>query len=184
MSSRLTDGMLCGEGNQTTYMASSFANSFSGPEGLLIGAALILFFIVRQFSTRRVLSLLNVIAPAALLYFGLQGLGDLDSTSWLLLGISLSLAIVFGAARGMSFRVWTDASGQAVMRGGGLTIVLWLATFAAKALLTFAEIKLGLGTAGTSAAASLLPGALTIATQLLVVYLRAQDQRQVSYRVS
>ena len=165
-------------------MATSLANTFSGPEGLLIGAALIVFFIVRQFSTRRVLSLANLLAPAALLYFGLQGLGDLDSTGWMLLGVGMSLGIAFGVARGMTFRVWTDASGQAVMRGGGLTVVLWVATIAAKALLTFIEIKLGLAAGATSSAASLLPGAATIAAQVLVVYLRAQDERLASYRVS
>jgi hypothetical protein len=165
-------------------MPTSFANSFSGPQGLLIAAALIVFFIVRQFGTRRVLSLWNVLAPAALLYFGLQGLAELDSTGWLLLGFSLSLAMALGVARGLTFRVWTDTSGQAWMRGGVPTLLLWIATIAVKAALTLAEIKFGLGSASTSAAASLIPGAVTIAAQLLVVYLRAQDARVASYQLS
>ena len=166
-------------------MATSFANTFSGPQGLLLGAALIVFFIVRQFGTRRVLSLWNVLAPAALLYFGLlQGLGELDSTGWLLLGFSMSLAIAFGVARGLTFRVWTDEGGQAWMRGSVLTLVLWVATIAAKIAVTFVEIKLGMGPHATSAAASLLPAAVTIGAQVLVVYLRAQDGRLTSYRAS
>jgi hypothetical protein len=165
-------------------MANTFADTFSGPQGLLLGAALIVFFIARQFGTRRVLSLWNVLAPAALLYFGLQGLGDLDSTGWLLLGFSTSLAIAFGVARGLTFHVWTDDKGQAWMRGNALTLALWIATIVAKATLTFAEIKLGLGAQSTAAAASLLPGAVTIGAQVLVVYLRAQDDRVASYRLS
>jgi len=165
-------------------MASNFANNFSGPEGLLIGAALILFFIIRQFSTRAVLSLWNVAAPAALLYFGLQGLGDLDSTGWLLLGFSISVALALGVARGLTFRIWTGDDGRALMRGGAWTLVLWTATIAVKAALTFAEIRFGFGAAASSTAASLLPGAVTIGAQVLVVYLRAQDQRVASYPVS
>jgi hypothetical protein len=165
-------------------MASSFTNNFSGPEGLLIGAALILFFIIRQFSTRPVLSLWNVAAPAALLYFGLQGLGNLDSSAWLLVGFSISLAIALGVARGLTFRVWTNDQGRALMRGGAWTLVLWIAPVAVKAALTFAEVQFGFGVAANSSAASLLPGAVTIGAQVLVVYLRAQDQRIASLRVS
>ena len=97
-------------------MPSTFANAFGGPEGLLVAAALIVFFIVRQFSARRVLSVGNVIAPAALLYFAVQSVGGMDSTGWVLLGISLSFAIALGVARGLSFRVWTDANGYAMMQ--------------------------------------------------------------------
>lgn len=165
-------------------MATNFASSLSGPEGLLIAAALVLFFIIRQFTTRAVLSLFNLVAPAVLVYFGLQGLGDLDATAWLLLGISLSLAIALGAARGVTFRVWTDQNGQAMMRGTGPTVALWIATIAVKVALTFAEIKFGFGAATASSAASYLSGAATLAAQVLVVYLRAQDQRLASYQVS
>lgn len=165
-------------------MASNLASTFSGPEGLLIGAALILFFIVRQFRTRAVLSLFNLAVPAVLLYFGLQGLGDLDATAWLLLGISVSLAIALGAARGATFHVWTDPNGQAMMRGTRLTVALWIATIAVKVALTFAEIQFGFGAAAASGAASYLAGAATIGAQVLVVYLRAQDQRLPSYQLS
>jgi len=165
-------------------MPTNFANIFSGPEGLLVGAALILFFIARQFTTRPVLSVFNVIAPAALLYFGLQNLGNLDSTGWLLLGMSLSLAFALGAARGITFRLGTGARGQAVMRGTSLTVVLWIATIATKALLTFVTIRLGFGAEVASPAMSLLPAAVTIGAQLLVVYLRAHDERRAAYQVS
>jgi hypothetical protein len=166
-------------------MPTTFADTFSGPQGLLIGAAVILFFIVRQFRSRRVLSLANLVAPAALLYFGFQGVHSLDATGWALLGLSTSLAVALGAARGVTFRVWTDARGEPMMQGTGLTVALWVATIAVKVALTFIEMELGLGAATSSLAQSLLPGAATVAAQLLVVYLRSQDQRAaLSYRVS
>jgi hypothetical protein len=162
-----------------------FALNLVGIEGLLIGVVAILFFLVRQFSTRRVISLLNVIIPAALLYFGIQGLGQLDSTGWLLLGFSISLAIALGVARGVTFRVWTDERGQQLMRGGALTLVMWVVTIAVRAAITYSEIRLGLAPSTPSTAELWLPAAATIAAQLLVVYLRAQDQQHlVSYRLS
>jgi hypothetical protein len=161
------------------------ALNFSGIEGVLIGVVAILFFLVRQFSTRRVLSLANVIIPIALLYFGIQGLNQLDSVGWLVLGFSISLAIALGVARGVTFRVWTDERGQQLMRGGALTLAIWLVTIAVRAAITFGEVRLGLAPAATSPAELWLPAAATIAAQLLVVYLRAQDQLHlVSYRLS
>jgi hypothetical protein len=162
-----------------------FALNLAGFEGLLIGVAAILFFLVRQFSTRRVVSLANVIIPAVLLYFGIQRLGQLDSTGWLVLGFSISLAIALGVARGVTFRVWTDEHGQQLMRGGALTLAMWLVTIAVRTGMTFAEVRLGLAPATISPAELWLPAAATIAAQLLVVYLRAQDQRHlIGYRLS
>lgn len=165
-------------------MANNFADVFSGPEGLLIGAALIVFFIVRQFSARRVLSLANLIAPAALLYFGAQGISSLDASGWVLLGISMSLAFALGSARGVTFRVWTNPNGDAMMQGTGFTLALWITTIAIKVVLTFVESKLGFGAAYGSTVQALLPGATTIGAQLLVVYLRALDQRAVKHSMS
>jgi len=55
---------------------------------------------------------------------------------------------------------------------------------AVKAARTFAEIQFGFGAAAGSTAASLLPGAVTIGAQVLVVYLRARDQCVASFGVS
>jgi hypothetical protein len=165
-------------------MATNLADVFSGPEGLFIGAALIVLFIARQFSARRVLSLANLIAPAALLYFGAQGIGSLDASGWVLLGISMSLAFALGAARGVTVRVWTNPNGDAMMQGTGVTLALWIATIVIKVALTVVESKLGFGAVYGSTVQALLPGAATIAAQLLVVYLRALDQRGVEYSVS
>src|SRR5262245_11307384 len=125
-------------------MINAFSSNFSGLEGALIALAVLVFFIVRQFSTRRVLNWFNVIAPAALLYFGLQGIDRLDSIGWLVLGLSLSLGIGLGVVRGTSYRVWLDGQGQMLMRGGALTLVLWAATIGIKLLATVVEIHFGL----------------------------------------
>ena len=137
------------------------------------------FFIVRQFSTRGVTSLLNVIAPLALLYFGLQDVGQLDSAGWVILTASLSLAVALGFARGLTFRVWHGPDGRALMRGTPLTLGLWVLTLAVKIGLTFAEAKLGFGAVVVNNAVTFLPGAATLAAQALVVWLRAQDLRFV-----
>jgi hypothetical protein len=149
-------------------------------EAALIGLAVIVFFIVRQFTTRPVASRWTVLAPVVLAFFGLQGLGALDATGWLLLGFSMSLGVVLGFARGTTFRVWTNERGRALMRGTALTLVLWLATFAVKIGVSMVERQMGLGSLTTSTAEIWLPAAATIAAQTAVVYLRARDQQLVT----
>ena len=156
-------------------LTSNFSGA--GLEGAVIGVAVLVLFIFRQFSTRSVTSLLNFIAPLALLYFGLQGVSQLDSAGWVLLTASLSLGVALGFARGMTFRIWIGPTGQALMRGGGLTLGLWVLTFAVKIGLTYAEARLGYGSEVANNAVTLLPGAATLAAQALVVWLRAEDLR-------
>lgn len=151
-------------------------SNLQGLEGALVGLALVVFFIVRQFSTRRVLSLWTVGLPLVLAYFGLQALGSLDTAGWLLLGLNLSLGTALGFVRGATLRVWPDPrTGEALMRGTPLTAALWVATIAVRVVLSFVEIKLGFAPLSSSSAESFLPAAATIAAQVLVVYLRARD---------
>jgi hypothetical protein len=150
-----------------------FTNS-AGLESALIGLAVLVFFIARQFTTRRVVSVWTVGAPLVLVYFGLQGLTNPDAIAWLLLGINLSLGVALGFARGMTFRVWPDADGQALMRGTMLTLLLWVATFMVRLAASFVEARMGFAVMSGNAA-MLLPAAATIAAQTLVVYLRSQD---------
>ncbi|HYW87830.1 MAG TPA: hypothetical protein VFB50_08675 [Chloroflexota bacterium] len=150
-------------------------NNLSGFQGALIGLALVVFFIVRQFSTRRATSTWMFLVPLALAYFGLQGLGQISSTGWLLLGVNLSLGVGLGLARGMTFRVWAGEQGEALMRGTALTLVLWVATIAVRIVLSIAEVRFGLVAMPPSTAEMLLPAAATIAAQVLAVYLRGHD---------
>jgi hypothetical protein len=151
--------------------------NLSGLEGALIGLAVLVFFIVRQFTTRSVTSRWSVLAPLVLAYFGLQGLGQLDATGWVLLGVNLSLGVGLGFLRGMTFRVWANEYGQALMRGTSLTLMLWLVTLGMKVGLTLLAYRFGLGAQASGNAETMLPAAATIAAQTLVVYLRAQDRR-------
>lgn len=152
-----------------------FTNS-AGLQPVLIGAAFIVFFVARQFATRPVISRWNVLVPIALAFIGLQGLTDPAQTSWLFLGVNLSLGVVLGFARGMTFRVWPEMNGRALMRGTLLTLLLWVATFAIRFAASVVEAKLGF-IVGAGTADILLPAAATIGVQTLVVYLRSQDLR-------
>jgi len=151
-------------------------------EGAVIGIAILVWFIFRQFRPRRVTSVFNFVAPLVLLVFGLQGLGRLDTAGWMILGMSLSIAVALGFARGTTFRIWSGPDGQALMRGTPLTFGLWVLTFAVKFALTYAEARMGLGAEVSSTL--FLPAAVTLAAQALVVYLRAQDLRCLGYRLS
>ena len=151
--------------------------NLSGPVGALLGLTVIALFVFRQFSTRRVASRWAVGLPLVLAYFGLQSVGQLDSIGWLLLGINVSLGVALGFARAATLRIWTGEQGEALMRGTALTLVLWLATIAVRAVMSIAEVKLGFGATVATGAESLLPAAVTIGAQSLVAYLRAQDQR-------
>ena len=93
-----------------------FANS-TARQSILIGAVVIVFFIARQFATRPVVSRWNVLVPVALGFVGLQSLTDLAQSAWLFLGFNLSLGLLLGFARGITLRVWPDATGRVMMRG-------------------------------------------------------------------
>src|SRR5579871_3578389 len=95
--------------------------NLQGLVGALVALAVVGLFSARQFSTRRVNSLWTIVLPLVLAYLGLQSLGQLDSTGWLLLGVNLSVGLVLGLARGMTLRVWTGQQGEALMRGTRLT---------------------------------------------------------------
>jgi hypothetical protein len=163
-------------------LATNFSSG--GLAAAAIGVAILVFFIFRQFSTRRVTSLFNVLVPLALLYLGIQRVDQLDSTGWVLLGAGVSLGVVLGFARGVTFRIWTGPDGRAVMRGTPLTLMLWVLTFAVKIALTFGEARFGLGADVGNSAVTFLPAAATLAAQAVVVYLRAQDVRFVGARAS
>jgi hypothetical protein len=154
--------------------------NFSSLEGALIGLAVLVFFVVRQFSTRPVLSLWGIGLPLVLAYLGIQGLLSLDQTGWLLLGVNLSLGAALGFARGTSVRLWVDEHGQALMRGTALTMLLWVATVGVKVLLSIVERQMGLGALSTSNTEIMLPAAVTIAVQVLVMYLRSRDLAAVA----
>jgi hypothetical protein len=153
--------------------------SGAGLEGALIGIAVLVFFMFRQFSTRGVTSIVNVLAPLLLLYFGLQGVGQLDAVGWVILTASLSLGVALGFARGITFRIWPSVDGRVLMRGTALTLMLWVLTIAVKIGLAYAEAQLGYGADVANSSVTFLPAAATLGAQALVIWLRAQDLRLV-----
>ncbi|MCO5970847.1 hypothetical protein [Actinoallomurus soli] len=53
-----------------------------------------------------------------------------------LLVVSLIASAFFGALRGRTMRMWRDRDGVVYRRGGGVTLLLWLATIATRLVLT------------------------------------------------
>ncbi|HLZ31743.1 MAG TPA: hypothetical protein VKV73_30845, partial [Chloroflexota bacterium] len=80
---------------------------------VLIGLAVAGFFIVRQFSARRILSVGTMLLPLGLAGFGAANLGQLDAMGLVSLAINTSLAMALGVMRGMTFRIWSDEDGEA-----------------------------------------------------------------------
>ena len=60
-------------------------SNLSSLEAVLIGLAVAVFVIVRQFSARRITSVWALLVPLGLAYFGAANLGQLDTTGFVLL---------------------------------------------------------------------------------------------------
>lgn len=157
-------------------------NLLSNPsslEGVLIGLVVAALVIVRQFGTRPVLSAWMVLVPLGLAYFGATNFTALDAAGLALLSVNTSLGIGLGVMRGMTFRLWTDDSGRALMQGTLVTLLFWVLTIGVKLGLSVLERQSGLSSASNTAV-QLIPVAATLAAQNLVVYLRSRDQRLVT----
>ncbi len=85
---------------------------FSQPVTILIGIALVLFVIIRQFMTRPDTPTSLLIGAAIL---AVLGISSLPGTPALLLAVNDPFATVLGVLRGGTFRLWRDDRGQAVV---------------------------------------------------------------------
>ncbi|MGW5362479.1 hypothetical protein [Actinopolymorpha pittospori] len=111
---------------------------------LIVGVTAVI--LVSQFSTRPVRTL-TYLWVALLLARGCVPPGPARATgagiAFLVLGLVVSA--VFGYARGRTMPMWRDAAGRLCRRGGRVTLLLWLATLAARlglgalAVLAFGE---------------------------------------------
>src|SRR5579859_5988975 len=119
--------------------------SLSSLTPILIGLAIAALVIVRQFSARRVASVWMIAVPFGLAAFGATGLGNLDTTGLVLVALNTSLAVALGVMRGTTFRIWSGASGEALMQGTRLTVLLWAATIGVRVVVSLIERQLGLG---------------------------------------
>jgi len=156
------------------------SNPSSSLEAVVIGLAVAVFVIVRQLSARRVTSTWTMLLPLGLAAFGLANLGQLDPTGLVMVAINTSLAVGLGVMRGTTVRIWSGESGEALMQGTRLTLLLWAATIGVRVAVVFVEQLAGPGALASGGAALLIPVAATLAAQNLVVYLRSKDQQLIA----
>jgi hypothetical protein len=139
----------------------------------LVGLAIAVFIIVRQFTPRRLTLGWLVLVPTALGLYGLTALGPLTQTALLLLGINSGLAAGMGALRGGTMRLWLGPEGDMYTRGTLLTMLFWLLTIGFRLGVYALERSTGALTLG-SGTELMIPVAVTLGVQNLVVYLRGQ----------
>jgi hypothetical protein len=104
---------------------------------ILLIAAAVVWILVRQLRTAPVRPRLLVLAPLALAYFGLRAVPTSlwqDAADLVLLAVSGVVSAALGVERGRTIAVWRDAQGTWWRRGSRLTLVLWGALFAARAV--------------------------------------------------
>ncbi|MEU7828067.1 MULTISPECIES: hypothetical protein [unclassified Nonomuraea] len=141
---------------------------------LLIPAAVI-FVVYRQMMTRPTARNGIVYVSAALVALGLLT-GGLIDTAQLALSLALVVveaiaAVVFGAVRAATVRVWMDEAGVTWSKATPLTLLAWLASVASRVGLYFAGTALGLN---VSTSGILFFVGLTIGAQALLVARRGR----------
>jgi hypothetical protein len=104
---------------------------------IVIGVAVVALVIVRQMSTRRVredsslrLTLILGVIGIVLMVQAVKG-HTLPSRAVVVVVVGLVLAVVLGAARALTVRIWRDPSGTAWRRGTPWTAALWVVSLAA-----------------------------------------------------
>jgi hypothetical protein len=103
--------------------------NLSNPAVILIGIALIVFLIGRQFVAQPVNEGRLWLVPLALTVYGVYLISQTPPGGLLeiaLLMVNVVVAGVLGVARGMSMRVWRDAAGRLLQQGTLVTFGLWL----------------------------------------------------------
>jgi hypothetical protein len=104
---------------------------------IVIGVAVVALLVVRQMSTRRVredtafrfMLILGVIG-IVLMVDAAKG-HPLPARAVLVVVAGLVLAVLLGAVRALTVRIWRDPSGVAWRRGTGWTAALWIVSLAA-----------------------------------------------------
>ena len=149
-------------------------NVFSSPEGILIGIALVVFVVVRQFMARKVTPLALLFGPVLITFISLTNLSALADANIPLLGANAALEIVLGLLRGATFKLWRTPTGDVISQASAATIGLWLLLIVLRVGMVFGERELGLLSDANSAALT-LSLAFTLAAQNALIYVRAQN---------
>jgi hypothetical protein len=142
---------------------------------IIIGVAVMLFLVARQFMARELNVVWLVGLPVVLAYFGLNNVGSLAPAALTLLAINIAVAAALGAVRAATFRVWIGPRGVPLMQGTLATLGLWLALFAVRTGWYAIESAVGVAPDTTNLATYLLPLAGTFAAQNVIVWRRSQS---------
>ncbi|MEU7740438.1 hypothetical protein [Nonomuraea sp. NPDC049158] len=141
----------------------------------LLIPAVIIFVVYRQMMTRPTARNGIVYVSAALVALGLLTGGLIDTAqlalSLALVAVEAIAAVVFGAVRAATVRVWMDEAGVTWSKATPLTLLAWLASVASRVGLYFAGTALGLG---VSTSGILFFVGLTIGAQALLVARRGR----------
>jgi FtsH-binding integral membrane protein len=141
----------------------------------LLIPAVVIFVVYRQMMTRPTARNGIVYVSAALVALGLLTGGLIDTTqlalSLALVAVEAIAAVVFGAVRAATVRVWMDEAGVTWSKATPLTLLAWLASVASRVGLYFAGTALGLG---VSTSGILFFVGLTIGAQALLVARRGR----------
>ncbi|MCA2221619.1 hypothetical protein [Nonomuraea aurantiaca] len=141
----------------------------------LLIPAVVIFVVYRQMMTRPTARNGIVYVSAALVALGLLTGGLIDTTqlalSLALVAVEAIAAVVFGAVRAATVRVWMDEAGVTWSKATPLTLLAWLASVASRVGLYFAGTALGLS---VSTSGILFFVGLTIGAQALLVARRGR----------
>lgn len=153
-----------------------------GYANIVIGLIVLAWVVSRQLRTRPVR---EEQATKLLLVLGAVGLyevaqyadrhHDVPLLAWGLLIVSLVLAAVLGVARGLTMRVWRDATGQLLQRGTPVTLALWGLSIAAHLGADALMHGEGSNASGLGSAGIVLYLALTLGVQRVVVVRRGAE---------
>jgi hypothetical protein len=144
---------------------------------LYIGyAALIVFFVYRQFATGKVSTGNLVVIPFLLAFGAVQSFGHsgpvLSPLSVGFLALNAVVGIAFGLWRGQTFAVWNQA-GVTMRKGTWMTLVNWLGLIGVRVLAAVAAGFAGIAT-GQMTGDMLVSLCLTFAAQNVVIWIRAE----------
>ena len=141
---------------------------------ILIGAAIALFVVVRQFARRQVTITSMLLGPLVVGVLAVTNSNGLTIDTMPLLAANAAIAFALGVWRGATFKLVRDARGTVVSQATMVTFVLWIALIALRVALAFGERQLGFDLASSSALI-LIPVAMTLAGQNALIWLRAQN---------
>lgn len=141
----------------------------------IVALLIVVFIIYQQMRTRTIEPRRLIVVPVILALLGLFNLqkhSPATTAADIALGASVSTAIVFGIARGMSVRI-VRAGGGPVRTGTAITLLLWVAGIAVRVVIGILAGKSGVSTSVSTGELPLFLG-ITLAAQNALIWVRSQ----------